>query len=319
MGDFGLLGWMLPRELRLPLVLAWHTNVHEYAAWRSEGVAAVLPSGTRRAIAGLIERFALRASISFCRKGTVALSPTVELVELLRQGTRKPAFLMERGVDTELFNPSKRTRDHNEVVFGYVGRLGSEKNLRLLKLVEDALLSAGIRDSRFEVIGHGAERTWLQNHLQRCRLPGVLLGEELARSYADMDVFRFPSRTDTYGNVIWEASASGVPAVVSDRGASAHRAGSSDRSCEPFGRGVRPQRSQALPRSGLEDLLGSYGAPGGTQAVLGRRVRQTVRRSLPDRGRGLARPAIALTRWPRKLRFRLPAWTRARRTASDRP
>ena len=218
MGDFGLLGWMLARELRLPLVLAWHTNVHEYAAWRSEGVAAVLPSGTRRAIAGLIERFALRASISFCRKGTVALSPTVELVELLRQGTRKPAFLMERGVDTELFNPSKRTRDHNEVVFGYVGRLGSEKNLRLLKLVEDALLSAGIRDSRFEVIGHGAERTWLQNHLQRCRLPGVLLGEELARSYADMDVFLFPSRTDTYGNVIWEASASGVPAVVSDRG-----------------------------------------------------------------------------------------------------
>ena len=218
MGVFGLLGCMLAREFRLPLVVAWRTNVHEYAAWRFERVAAFLPSGTRRAIAGMIERFALKASISFYRKGGVGLAPTGELVDLLRTGTHKPAFLMERGVDTELFDPSKRTPSDTEVVFGNVGRLSSEKNLRLPKLVEDDLLSAGIRDYRFEVIRHGAERPWLQNHLLRSRLPGVVLGQDLARSYADMDVFLFPSRTDTYGNVIWEASASGVPAVVTNSG-----------------------------------------------------------------------------------------------------
>ena len=218
MGDFGLLGWMLAREFRLPLVAAWHTNVHEYAAWGFERVAAFLPPGARRSLAGMIERFALKASISFYRKGTVGLAPTGELVELLRTGTRKPAFRMERGVDTELFDPRKRMRRGNEVVLGYVRRLSSEKNLRLLKLVEDALLSAGIRNYRFEVIGHGAEAAWLQNELQRLRLPGVLLGQELAKSYADMDVFLFPSRTDTYGKVVWEASASGVPAVVTDCG-----------------------------------------------------------------------------------------------------
>ena len=95
----------------------------------------------------------------------MGLAATGELVELLRTVTRKPAFLMERCVDTELFDPSRRTHSETEVVFCYLGRLSSEKNLRLLRRVEDALLSAGIRDYRFDVIGHGAERTWLQAHL----------------------------------------------------------------------------------------------------------------------------------------------------------
>ena len=65
MGDFGLRGWILAREFRLPLVAAWRTDVHEYAAWRFERVAAYLPSGARRAIAGMIERFVLKASYWF--------------------------------------------------------------------------------------------------------------------------------------------------------------------------------------------------------------------------------------------------------------
>ena len=218
MGDFGLLGCTLARELGLPIVASWHTNVHEYAAWRFHKAARFLPSGLRWGISREIERIVLNLCLRFYRKSSVGLAPNVDLVELLRARTDKPAFLLERGVDTELFGPAKRGRVDEKLVFGYVGRLSSEKNLRLLRRLERSLEAHGHRDYRIEIIGHGAEMEWLRSNLRRARLPGVLHGYALARAYANMDVFLFPSRTDTYGNAVWEALASGLPAVVTDRG-----------------------------------------------------------------------------------------------------
>ncbi len=81
-----------------------------------------------------------------------------------------------------------------------------------------ALEINGLRDYRFEIVGHGAESERLRSNLRLARLPGVVLGRDLAIACADMDVSLFPSRTDTYGNVVWEASASGVPSIVTDSG-----------------------------------------------------------------------------------------------------
>ena len=219
MGDFGLLGWRLAREFGLPIVASWHTNIHEYAAWRFSRAARFVPTMPRRLVSQGIERLFLEFSLWFYRKGAVGMAPNPELVELLRHGTHKPAYLMERGVDTDLFDCAKRERkDDGTVVFGYVGRLSTEKNLRILKRLEEALVAAGLSDYCIEVVGHGSESEWLGSNLSTARLPGVLLGRALAQAYADMDVFLFPSRTDTYGNVVWEAAASGVPAVVMDAG-----------------------------------------------------------------------------------------------------
>jgi len=79
-------------------------------------------------------------------------------------------------------------------------------------------VQAGVTGYRFLVVGEGADRVWLRASLRNAELPGVLCGEELARAYASMDVFVFPSTTDTFGNVVLEAMASGVPPVVTDRG-----------------------------------------------------------------------------------------------------
>jgi phosphatidylinositol alpha 1,6-mannosyltransferase len=59
---------------------------------------------------------------------------------------------------------------------------------------------------------------WLRQNMTHAEFPGVLRGEDLARAYANMDLFAFPSRTDTFGNVIQEAAASGVPSVVTNEG-----------------------------------------------------------------------------------------------------
>ncbi|HJZ96452.1 MAG TPA: glycosyltransferase, partial [Candidatus Solibacter sp.] len=104
------------------------------------------------------------------------------------------------------------------LVLGYVGRLMPEKNLRLLPAVAAALRAAGIERFRFQITGSGSERVWLERNLTCAHFTGVLTGEALACAYANCDIFLFPSRTDTFGNVVQEALASGVPAVVMNEG-----------------------------------------------------------------------------------------------------
>jgi phosphatidylinositol alpha 1,6-mannosyltransferase len=96
---------------------------------------------------------------------------------------------------------------------GYVGRLSREKSVRLSAELEQRLLASGQRDFRVVLIGEGNENGWLTSHLQSFELPGILRGEALAESFANLDVFVFPSRTDTFGLVLLEAMASGVPVL----------------------------------------------------------------------------------------------------------
>jgi len=68
------------------------------------------------------------------------------------------------------------------------------------------------------IVGHGAEEAWLRERMPRAEFTGVLRGEALSAAYANMDLFVFPSHTDTFGNVVLEAMASGVPAIVTPDG-----------------------------------------------------------------------------------------------------
>jgi glycosyltransferase involved in cell wall biosynthesis len=123
-------------------------------------------------------------------------------------------------VDAELFHPGKRRRspDDRQFVLGFVGRLSVEKNITLLAQVQQELERTGHTDFRFLIVGHGNEEAWLRERLPRAEFTGVLRGEELAAAYASMDLFVFPSHTDTFGNVVLEALASGVPAIVTPDG-----------------------------------------------------------------------------------------------------
>jgi glycosyltransferase involved in cell wall biosynthesis len=87
-----------------------------------------------------------------------------------------------------------------------------------LRDVEQALVEAGHRNFRVLIVGDGHERAWLEANLRHAEFTGVLTGEALATAYANMDVFAFPSHTDTFGNVVLEAMASGVPTVVTASG-----------------------------------------------------------------------------------------------------
>jgi len=217
-GDVGTLGAWLSHSLRIPLAASWHTNLHEFAARRLERMFGALPHSLRTTISGRAESAALTCVLRFYQLGKVLFAPNPELVQLLRRRTKRPTFLMERGINTELFSPKKRDRPEGPLTLGFVGRITPEKGVRFLAEIERALLAAGFCDFRFVIVGGGREQPWLAQHLWHAEFPGVLSGEALARAYADMDIFVFPSRTDTFGNVVLEAMASGVPAVVTADG-----------------------------------------------------------------------------------------------------
>jgi glycosyltransferase involved in cell wall biosynthesis len=214
-----MLGMWAASRMRVPLVASWHTNVHEYAARRAARFTRVFGSGSA-AIERRIEASSLWLSAAFYRRARILFAPNLQLCGVLEQATRRRCYLMTRGVDTEAFSPAYRDRapDDHDFVLGFVGRLSVEKNVALLVDVQQQLLALGKTNWRFLIVGHGKEEAWLRQRLPRAEFPGVLRGSELARAYANMDAFVFPSHTDTFGNVVLEALASGVPAVVTPDG-----------------------------------------------------------------------------------------------------
>ncbi len=217
-GDVSEIGVYVSRRRKLPLAISWHTNLHEFGAMRLARMLDWVPEKELRSIVQFSETQILNAMLAFYRMGDVLYAPNDELVEMLREQTGKPVFLMKRGIDTELFSPARRTVNDGIVRLGYVGRITPEKNVRFLQELESGLLGAGSPPFRFVVVGDGSEMEWLSQNLSSAELPGILRGEPLAEAYANMDVFTFPSRTDTFGNVVLEAFASGVPAVVTNSG-----------------------------------------------------------------------------------------------------
>ena len=217
-GDVSEIGVYAAKSMKLPLAISWHTNLHEFGAKRLEKLLSWVADEQLKSITQFSEAQILNAVIAFYRLGDVLFAPNAELVAMLAERTQKPVHEMKRGIDTALFNPAKRTANDGILRVGYVGRFTPEKSVRFLRDLEIGLLAAGVPPFRFTIVGDGSERDWLRENLTAADLPGILRGEELARAYADMDVFVFPSRTDTFGNVVLEAFASGVPAVVTDAG-----------------------------------------------------------------------------------------------------
>jgi len=217
-GDVGLLGVAVAKALGVYVIGSWHTNLHDFAACRLQRMIRVLPGCVRTPLVCGTRRAVLWCLLQFYQVPRILLVPNQELVRELDTRLGRSTYLLPHGVDTEQFSPSKRRSDDGIFRLGYVGRIVPEKNIRALVRLEQRLIGAGHNNFRFVIVGDGSERRWLQNNLKRAEFRGVLRGEELAETYADMDLFVFPSETDTFGLVVLEALASGVPCVVTRRG-----------------------------------------------------------------------------------------------------
>ena len=249
--ELGIFGAWFAWRHRIPLAASWHTNIHEYAGRRMNWLTRHLSPARAAALEGTVERLTLDASTRFYRLARVLFAPNPELCNLLEHRCRRPCHLMQRGVDTVLFSPVHRTRPaHGEaaaetpsssstpspdpvleelralppttLVLGFVGRLSIEKNVGLLPRLQAGLRELGILNTRFLIVGHGSLESELRSALPDALFPGILRGASLAQAYANLDLLVFPSHTDTFGNVVLEALASGVPALVTPSGGPRH-------------------------------------------------------------------------------------------------
>jgi glycosyltransferase involved in cell wall biosynthesis len=134
--------------------------------------------------------------------------------------------ILPRGVDRELYNPSRRNERfwepyglNGEFKYIYVGRISQEKNIEVM-LEAYRLIQSEKPSSGMIVVGDGPALKEMKERFSDSNVifTGYLHGEELAAAYASADAFVFPSMSDTYGNAVLEAHACGLPAIVSDRG-----------------------------------------------------------------------------------------------------
>jgi glycosyltransferase involved in cell wall biosynthesis len=134
--------------------------------------------------------------------------------------------VLKKGIDAARFSPDKRDPQFfprlgasNGFTFLYVGRVAKEKNIDLLLESFDRLVEQGFA-ADLVIVGDGPCLQRLRRQYKRRDVffTGLLVGESLATAYASADAFVFPSTTDTFGNVILEAQASGLPSIVSSHG-----------------------------------------------------------------------------------------------------
>jgi glycosyltransferase involved in cell wall biosynthesis len=199
---------LVARIMGLPIVASHHTDFTSYAALRSGDPA-------------LAQGVALGLGILY-RACTRVLSPGPAAERALIDMGVPPGRIgpWQRGVDTVRFNPAKRHRvgPAGRLTVLYAGRLTREKGVDLLA---ETFLRARRLDPRLHLLlaGGGPEEAELRERLgEHATFLGWLAGEELARVYASADLFLFCSSTDTYGQAIVEAQASGLPVVVVGEG-----------------------------------------------------------------------------------------------------
>jgi glycosyltransferase involved in cell wall biosynthesis len=211
-GPMGIAGLIAGRMLGLPIIAQYHTEVAEYAARMTR-----LPF-LRDLVAPIVGWFYQQAEVCLAPSRTVG----ERLVALGVAADR--VCQIQRGVDLALFDPARRDRAalaRHGVGPGpvalYVGRLSREKNLKTLAAAWQ-LVRAARPDAQLLVVGDGPyARKLAGNGIIRA---GALFEQELAQVFASADLFVFPSETETFGNVVVEAAASGLPAVVAAAGAS---------------------------------------------------------------------------------------------------
>jgi phosphatidylinositol alpha 1,6-mannosyltransferase len=201
------LRWAMDHEV--PVVSSYHTHFTSYLKYYKLSM-----------LEPLLWRY-LNWFYSHCRQLYV---PTPSMAGWLEeQGVETDLKIWARGIEADKFSPDKRDSgwraqkgfSEGDVVITFVSRLVWEKNLKLFADVVNRMMQK-YPQARAMVVGDGPAGAELKRILPDAVYTGFLTGEELARSYANSDIFFFPSDTETFGNVTLEAMASGLPCVAAD-------------------------------------------------------------------------------------------------------
>lgn len=208
----GPLGWQAIKtasKLNIPAISGFHTNFHSYS--NHYGI-------------GLFEKVVSNYLVTLHNKTVLTLTPTLGQKTIIENMGIKNVSVIGRGVDTVLFSPKKRSIElrntwgitcDSEPVLLYVGRIALEKNLSLAISTYNEMYKMNNK-VKFVLVGDGPLLNTIKSDNPNFIFAGMKTGEELAKYYASSDIFVFPSMTETFGNVVLEAMASGLGVIAYD-------------------------------------------------------------------------------------------------------
>jgi glycosyltransferase involved in cell wall biosynthesis len=208
-GPLGQSAIRASEDLDIPIVSGFHTNFHEYMKHYKMPILEKL-------VRGFLRKTHNRTRRTF--------APSSDVIAKLEASGIENTRLLGRGVDTALFNPKKRDpalrqrwgiKNDQGIVALFVSRLAAEKNIPLAAKAFEAI-QARYPEVSCVLVGDGPERAKLEKAHPEFIFSGMQQGEDLARHYASGDIFIFPSITETFGNVVTEAMASGLVTVAYD-------------------------------------------------------------------------------------------------------
>jgi glycosyltransferase involved in cell wall biosynthesis len=264
----GPLGWSAlraARRLGIPVATGFHTRFDEYM--RDYGLPWLQP-------------VAMRWMRHFHNRAQATLVPTRALGGFLRDSGFRGVRLLQRAVDTALFDPARRDQDLRQAWTGgaegpvviHVGRIAAEKNLDLAVRAFRAL-QAVQPGARYVWVGDGPLREGLARDNPDFIFLGIQRGDALARLFASADLFAFPSTTETFGNVTLEAMASGVATIAFDYGAAR----------EHLRDGLHGAAVPLDDEAGFVDAVVRVGRDASARGAMGQAARDAVRSLSPDR------------------------------------
>lgn len=257
-GPLGASAVHAARALGIPVTSGFHTNFHEYTGHYGLGML-------RRPVLAWLRRLHNRTALTFV--------PTVELLaQLERQGFKNLA-LLSRGVELSNFDPVHRCEalrrswgaQPEDCVVLHVGRLAPEKNYPLLGGIYGLMRQAN-PSCRFVFVGEGPLQEALAGRYPDCVFAGAVAHEQIARWYASADVYIHASQSETFGNVVLEALASGLAFAGFDYAAAA--------------RFVRHGENGLLAATGRADKLSEAAVQLAVDPALRARLRGAARKSV---------------------------------------
>jgi len=212
----GAVGVLCARASKRPIIAVCSTNSPQFAKYQTK--VPFVPT---------LVRWFTRV---ITNRAHVVLAPSQAMCDILTASKFKPSQVWTLGVETDIYTPKKRDEDLRQKLldkgqFGaialYVGRLAKEKNI-------DALLSLAQNTYgvRLVIVGDGPDKSRLEKLFANTstHFTGYVVGEDLARMFASGDIFVFPALAETFGHVVLQSMASGIPVVAMNSPASAEHA-----------------------------------------------------------------------------------------------